>query len=242
MNEVDKQHNEPAFTPAALPAAIAAAMKSSTKAGKADLKAGNKLFAAVQEYNAPIIKRGGKVDDQMIITAERLSSKFESKNLDLIKTMKAWRLALLALAIEGATTETIANIYIATNGRPATRLNSSQKKMYSETRHIWNTKFENLKKRLETAENDVALDLINKKLEAKKELTEGEALLINPPKESVTGELVKIYAKLHRLLDPSDEKNDKYHHDGLDVTEAGQALNAFGTVLTAAVKRQEIKD
>ena len=233
MNEVDKQHNEPAFTPAALPAAIAAAMKSSTKAGKADLKAGNKLFEAVQEHN----QKG-----EMIITAGRLSSKFESSDLGLAKTMKAWRLALMALAIEGAATETIAKIFIATDGKPAKRLNSSQKKMYAETRPIWNTKFENLKKRLETAENDAALDLINKKLEAKKELTEGEALLINPPKETVTGELVKIYAKLHRLLDPTDDKNDKYHYAGMDVTKAATALNAFGTVIGEAVNRQEIKD
>ena len=232
MKTVDKTHNEPAFTPAALPVAIAAAMKSSSKAGKADLKAGDKLFAAVQEHNQA---------GEMEITAERLSSKFESSDLILAKTMKAWRIALMALAIEGAASSAIAKIFMATDGKPAKRLNSTQKKLYAETRPIWNTKFENLKKRLETAETDALKDSINAKLEADEELTDAERLVIDPPKESVTAEIKKAYDKLHRLLDASDEKNDKYHYAGLDVTGAATALNAFGLMINDAIKRQVIE-
>ena len=199
----DLNHNLPP-----LPTAIADAITADGKAGKADAKAERDLDAVIAEYNAT-------AHESETITAERLSGKYATEHGGIFAQ---WRLEMFCNYVGSVTTPTIARAYRDAKGSlPKAKkvLTTAQGKQLSDTRGVWNDKFNKLTGRLKTAERDAQMLEIQAKQDAGEDLTEAEQLRINPPLPSAVDASVKAVAAFQKIVQPEDGA-EKYRDDFQD--------------------------
>ena len=196
----DLNHNLPP-----LPSKIAEAVAACGKAGKADAKADSTLDAAIAEHNA-------ESPESDRITVERLSAGYASKHGGIFA---AWRLDIFCNLVGSVTTPTIARAYRDAKGslpKAKKALTSTQAATLSDTRPIWNGKFNSLIRRLTTAERDAAVTAIQAKIDNGEDLTAEEDLQINPPLPSAVDASVKKVKQLQQIVQP-EEGAEKYRDD-----------------------------
>ena len=188
-----------------LPTAIREAIIADGKAGKADAKAERSLDEAIAAHNAD-----SPESDR--ITVERLSAGYASKHGGIFAE---WRLDIFCNYVASVTTPTIARAYRDAKGslpKAKKALTSTQAATLSDSRPIWNGKFNRLISRLTTAERDAAVTAIQAKLENGEDLTEEENLQINPPLPSAVDAMVKQIKSLQKIVQP-EEGAEKYRDD-----------------------------
>lgn len=196
----DLNHNLPP-----LPSKIAQAVAACGKAGKADAKADGALDVAIAEHNA-------ESPESDRITVERLSAGYASKHGGIFA---AWRLEIFCNLVASVTTPTIARAYRDAKGslpKAKKALTSTQAATLSDTRPIWNGKFNGLISRLTTAERDAAVMAIQAKIDNGEDLTAEEDLQINPPLPSAVDASVKEVKRFQQIVQP-EEGAEKYRDD-----------------------------
>jgi len=199
----DFNHNLPP-----LPESIREAIIADGKAGKADAKAERSLDEAIAAHNA-------ESPESDRITVERLSAGYASKHGGIFAE---WRLDIFCNYVGSVTTPTIARAYRDAKGslpKAKKALSSTQAATLSDTRAIWNGKFNRLISRLTTAERDAAVLAIQAKQDAGEDLTAEEQLQINPPLPSAVDASVKAVAAFQKIVQP-EEGAEKYRDDFQD--------------------------
>lgn len=196
----DLNHNLPP-----LPKSIREAIIADGKAGKADAKAERTLDEAIAEHNAD-------APESDRITVERLSAGYANKVGGIFAE---WRLDIFCNYVGSVTTPTIARAYRDAKGslpKAKKALSSAQAAQLSDTRAIWNGKFNRLVGRLTTAERDAAVLAIQAKQDAGEDLTAEEQLQISPPLPSAVDATVKQIKSLQKIVQPEDGA-EKYRND-----------------------------